>query len=501
MKRKLILVLKTFIFLVLLAGTLFAVTLITERKTSYMKNRDFFEEAKKDHLDVLFLGSSHVINGINPIDLYKDYGITSYNLGGHGSLLKESYWQLIRALDYCKPDYVVVDCFMMDRNYEYIDEMYEETPEEFRQAAISQLHLNMDAYPLSKLKMAAVKDLVHDPEIQKQYLFDFIVYHNRWNELEQKDFQRLTGTGEYNMLMGAEMKHELEGSIKEEYEYDVNARLPEHTVNEEYLMKIIDECQRDQIGVVVTFLPFAAEPQDIQSANSAGDIAAQYGVPYINMLQMEDIIDMEADLSDPGHLSSTGARKVTSYIGNWLKENAELTDHRGDNEYSNWDKLCASYNKELRSKEENYRLLTTQMNLLTLGDVSFALYLTEDSPALQDPWFRHLVTNLTGTDKIDEAGNNHQQYFLLMDRASGNSYEAVDYESIEKMNTSMGEMTYIPIEKRFRLLYLTSDENNNFLYDDSRLSDDIQLIIYDNESGEMLSHIYCESSHTYEIDE
>ncbi len=501
MKRKLILILKTFLFLILLGGVLVTVMLVTERKTSYMKNKDFFEEAKKDHLDVLFIGSSHVINGINPLDLYEEYGITSYNLGGHGSLLKESYWQLIRALDYCKPDYVVVDCFMMDRNYEYIDEMYEETPEEFRKAAISQLHLNMDAYPLSKLKMAAVKDLVHDPDIQKQYLFDFIVYHNRWSELEQKDFQKLAGTSEYNMLMGAEMKHELEEDITYSYEYDNETRLPEHTVCEEYLMKIIDECQRDGIGIVLTFLPFEGEPQDFQSANSAADIAANYGVPYINMLQMGDVIDPRVDLSDPGHLSTTGARKVTNYLGEWLTQNADLPDHRGDAEYSKWDELCAEYNKELRDKSVRYRQLSTQLNMLSLGKTSSILYLTEDSPALQDPWFRHIVSNLSGTDRIEEAAMNHQQYFLLVDRASGNIYEAVDYEEVENMSTSMGEMTYVPIEKRFRLLYLTSDEENNFLYDDDHLSDDVQLITYDNDSGEILSHIYCESSHNYEIDE
>ncbi|SDB46866.1 hypothetical protein [Butyrivibrio sp. INlla16] len=501
MKRKVSLVIKTAVFLVMLAAVLLAVMVVTERKTSYMKNKSFFEEAKKDHLDVLFIGSSHVINGINPIDLYEDYGITSYNLGGHGSLLKESYWQLIRALDYCKPKYVVVDCFMMDRNYEYVDEMYEETPEEFRQAAISQLHLNMDAYPLSKLKIAAVKDLVHDPKIQYQYLFDFIVYHNRWSELEQKDFQKLSGDGEYNMLMGAEMKHELEWNTNDMTEYNPEERLPEHTVCEEYLMKIIDECQRDGIGIVLTYLPFSAEVQDIQSANSAADIAATYGVPYINMLNMDGIIDPMTDLADPGHLSSTGAKKVTDYIGGWLSENANLIDHRGDEAYSNWDKLGKSYNKEVRSLSIRQRLLTTQLNMLTLGKTSAIVYVNEDSPALQDPWFVHLISNLTGTEKVYEASRNHQQYFMLIDRATGNVYEAADYEQLENMSTAMGEMTYIPVEKRFRLLYLTSDEDTNFLYDDEHLKDDVQIMTYDNENGEILSHIYCESSHSYEIDE
>ena len=48
MKRKISLIIKTAIFLVLLAATLFAVMVVTERKTSYMKNKGFFEEAKKD---------------------------------------------------------------------------------------------------------------------------------------------------------------------------------------------------------------------------------------------------------------------------------------------------------------------------------------------------------------------------------------------------------------------------------------------------------------------
>lgn len=74
---------------------------ITERKDSRKKYQDFMELA--DQIDVLFLGSSHVLNGINPVQLYSEYGITSYNMGKPGGMVTESYWTLMNALDYCTP--------------------------------------------------------------------------------------------------------------------------------------------------------------------------------------------------------------------------------------------------------------------------------------------------------------------------------------------------------------------------------------------------------------
>lgn len=500
MKDRLKLLFKTVIFLIILCLCLAGVMTLTQRKESYNKNKLFFEEAREGHLDVLFLGSSHVINGINPIDLYEKYGITSYNLGGHGSLLKESYWQLIRALDYCKPEYVVVDCYMMDRNYDYIDEMYEDSSDELKATSISQLHLNLDAYPLSKVKIAEVNDLVHDPKVRMQYLFDFSIYHSRWSDLDKDDFEIFRGKTDYNRLMGATMRTSVNDYADEGAAYDPGLRLPEHTVNEEYLMKIIDECQRDGIGILVTYLPFAGEDNDIMASNSAGDIAAVYGVPYINMMAMPDLIDMQTDLADHGHLSITGASKVTDYIGQWLRDNTALADHRFDDYHHIIDDLSESYDAKIFEDSVYSSDFLAQLNLLTMGRVSFSLFVSEDSPALSDPRFRHLVSNLSGTDRIEEAGATGDQYFLLEDRGRGTKYEAAGYESLEAMDTSMGLMDYIPVEKLFRFLYKESDKDTNYLYDDDHTEDDIQLIIYDNETGDILTHMYVSSASHYSFE-
>ncbi len=80
MKIKISSILKTIAFLAVLCVCIFATTIVLRNKDSDYKYGDFFDKA--DQIDVLFIGSSHVINAINPAVLYGEYGITSYNMGG-----------------------------------------------------------------------------------------------------------------------------------------------------------------------------------------------------------------------------------------------------------------------------------------------------------------------------------------------------------------------------------------------------------------------------------
>ena len=121
MKKTLANVFKSIIFLILLSLAIAATVVIVKRKESDYKYTDFFNEAKKDHIDVLFMGSSHVINAINPVFLFEEYGITSYNMGGHGAMLQATYWELQQALEYCTPKWVVVDTYMLEKSIRYLD--------------------------------------------------------------------------------------------------------------------------------------------------------------------------------------------------------------------------------------------------------------------------------------------------------------------------------------------------------------------------------------------
>ena len=489
MKKRIINLIRIALFAAVVTVCIVAAAVVVRRKESADKYSDFFTQAKEGNIDVLFMGSSHVINGINPASLYQDYGFTSYNMGGHGSVMQATYWELIEALDYCTPKWVVVDAYMLEKNYQYLDVMNENTPQEDIDSSIDQLHLNMDCWPLNRLKLAAVSDLIEDKEIRKEFLFDFIVYHGRWNELTREDYLALTGNNETSGLLGAELRYDVEIKPSVSPDPAEGQVLAEHTVGQEYLMKIIDECQRRGIGVLVTYLPFCPTTDDKIAANSAGIVAGMYGVPYINMLNL-GIIDLYTDLNDTGHLNASGARKVTDYIGNWLLTNADLADHRGEAGYEYYDECARKYAEDMRSMSSNGDNLYTQLEMLSFDNVGSVVYFNQGSGAFSDESVRELVSQISGTDKIR---NTDGPYIMINDVASGNVYEAIGEEALDGAITAMGSMVYQPVEQRFRLLYAKENEELNYLYDDDHIWYDIQIITYDKNSGEVLSHKYYRS--------
>lgn len=59
--------------------------------------------------------------------------------------------------------------------------------------------------------------------------------------------------------------------------------------------------------------------------------------------------DWKTDTRDKGnHLNSRGARKTTLFIGEYLKENYKLEDHRRDGKYKQWDKDFSEYSKNVK---------------------------------------------------------------------------------------------------------------------------------------------------------
>ena len=141
MLRKIKIILSCFVTLCLTVCILGRLTDLMERKDSRSKYADFFEQ--KDNFNVLFMGTSHVINAVQPMELWDDYGIVSYNLGGHANRIATTYWTMENALDYTTPDLVVIDTFSVSNKMKCYD-------------VFSYIHLSLDAFPLSPTKIKAV---------------------------------------------------------------------------------------------------------------------------------------------------------------------------------------------------------------------------------------------------------------------------------------------------------------------------------------------------------
>lgn len=434
---------------------------IAERKTSDFKYAPFFEHAKD--IDVLFFGSSHMLNAIYPMELWNRYGITSYNFGGHGCAIASSYWYLMNALDYCSPKTVVVDCLFLNKQ--------RKASENF-----SYQHLSLDAFPLSLTKIRTVFDLMNDPnsyfkeepeEESKEIAYEkptaigllwhYSVYHSRWTELTKEDFAK-SSTHEY----GAEARVRV--NQPDQVIENKGERIEENTTGMKYLRKIIEECRKRNIDIVLTYMPFPiSKTTNWKEVNTAQDIADEYGIDYINFPE-EDVVDFDVDCYDEGsHLNVSGALKVTNYLGNYLTENYGLTDHREDPEYAYWDKDYTVYKRDKDERLNAAADLNTFLMLLNDDDYGFILNIG-DPRIFEDETTMSLLRN-KGVN-VDEIGPGTKCII-----AYGNDTRVINSATEEKRN--YGELIPFTLDDRSGVIdkmdedYLILD--NNKLYQEERI--------------------------------
>lgn len=437
-----------------------------EAKGAYNKNGDFFRVA--DECDVLFLGSSHVATAVYPMELWNDYGITSYNISGYGHPLTMSYWTFMSALDYADPKVVVADCYFLDSDKAVIrDEKF--------------MHFSLDCIPLSRTKVRAVCDMFDDFDSRVEYLWDFSLYHDRWDELGREDFDV-----DYGRTRGALF----EIGISEPDTFvlrDVKAE-PIDTLGVEYLRKIVEECQSRGIKVVLTFLPFPAQEDQQKIAAYAGEIAEEYGVEYLNFLQI-DLVDYQTDCFDSySHLNVSGGHKITSFLGKYLTENCGVVDHRQDG-LVNWDEDYDAYQRykidRMQAQEslQNYRVM--------MADKNFSLCLFVDGKSKLWDYEQYVgqIRNLApgySFPSFEKIMEEKADYLLVLDNGKG---EITDFYGEEggEVETSFGKVTYTRTDSGEKALYL-GDSEESFLMEQDRDGREltVQVVLIDNQTGSVV---------------
>lgn len=284
------------------------------------------------------------------MELWKDYGIVSYNMAVNREILPITYYNLQLACKDTKPKLVVIDAFSADFEKKIDDK------------SKTYLHDTLDPYPLSYTKYLAVKDLFDSKDMLNNtidYLFNFSMYHTRWNELKENDFTDL-----HNYGKGAESRIAV-GEPAEIGDFNANYE-EEETVNMKYLRKSIEYCKNNNIEVLITYLPYPASDKQIATSKYVQNICDDYNVRYINFLNM-NIVDYSTDCSDSNsHLNPSGGRKVTKYLGKYITDNYKINNFKENKEYKFWD---TDYDEYI-----DYQILEFKYNTKNLNNYLMLLY-------------------------------------------------------------------------------------------------------------------------------
>ncbi len=342
------------VFISILLFSFYKVSNLLEVKNAKVKYDRFFDN--DTDYDVIFMGTSHAYHSIFTQDLWKNYGISAYNWGfSHGTPV-ENYYVLREAIKYKKPKLAVIDLYGI---MEYEDK----GNGKYISGRIEQRHTQFDALPFTLDKVEAVKDIYDDYDDNYDFLFDFAMYHNRWYELTQKDFDYTPSVEKGSGILYGYKKARYK---KASYYDDIEI----NSVCSQYVSKIVDLCKENDIQLLFVYLPYPAPRRQQSIANELNNFLAPYDCDYVNMLD-EGILNPVTDAyKDASHLNYMGGYKTTMWMGDYLMKHYDLTDHRSDDKYASWDKEYNEYVDFKVSrfyKKPNYSSLIQNL-LLAYGD-------------------------------------------------------------------------------------------------------------------------------------
>ena len=326
-------ILKFAVFAVLFLTVYHAVTVSLCAKTNRSKALFMYKTEEKNTIDVLFLGSSHSYHAFLPMALWRDYGISSYNLATSQQPISGAYYALEQALKTQKPKVVVLELYGAYYNAYF--------------KKLKMLHACTDFIPFGKLKLEMWRDLLRDNMSfteQLEFLFPITLYHTRWEELEKNDFSLgrsfyKGGNPGYTFKAVKKAAPDLE---IEEVSYQIT----------DYLDRIAQCCRKNGAELLFCFTPiadFKGYKVITERVNSAISYGEKLGIPTIRFTDVQDEIGLnyETDFYDETHLNMLGAEKCTGYIGQYLRDNYNLSDHREEAAYEKWNQDLKSYKNEV----------------------------------------------------------------------------------------------------------------------------------------------------------
>lgn len=304
-----------------------------------IRQMETFYRQEKETIDVLILGSSHAFLNIYTEVLWKEYGLSSFNLSASVQPLWSSYHYLVEALKTQTPDVIVLEGYRLAETDDYMNK--------------STTIKNLYGMKFSKNKLDAIRaSIPQDKELAEELgltdvEYELFNYHSRYRELSLGDVLPYYGEPYEKFAKGSICG----GSVYPDHETpDVRnfsqEKIPLSVKTEEYYRKILDIGKEYDIPVVTVIAPFNTFQEYYSAYLSAKDIAEEYGQPFIdyNNHYEELELNFKTDILDiSGHLNKSGAEKFTSALGEYLTSNYELTDHRGDEKYSSWEDNAEAY--------------------------------------------------------------------------------------------------------------------------------------------------------------
>lgn len=281
-----------------------------------------FKYEEKNTVDVMMYGNSDLYAGVSPMEIYKEAGITAFGCGIGKQTMHSVYKQVKQTFKkYQKPKLVVIEADCM---------YYKNT----KNGGSSQYELMTLTAPIK--------------------------YHARWKDLKGRDFIKApVMKGSENFMKGYVFNKKIKQyNLKDGFMQnpDEKAKDLENSVLKDF-DKIYKLCKKNNAELMILGIPTPitwsnAKHNGIQKlVDEYNQKNKKYQIKFLDFNLGLEGFDFATSFYDNGnHCNYYGMKVVTSKFCEYLQENFELTDRRGDDKYKTWDKSLAKYEKFIEKK-------------------------------------------------------------------------------------------------------------------------------------------------------
>lgn len=298
-------------FVLIIAVILLALSPVFMPKTNKGlkdKSAQGFLAEPENSIDVIFVGDSLTYSTFIPLQIFNEYGITSYVCGTPSQTLAYSEDFIKRSFENQKPKLVVLETDGIFRRFN----------------------------PIQSLVLSAEEFL------------PIYRYHDRWKHISLADFSSEV-TNDYIVN---DKGYRLYGGVKpvKDGNYlskpDNKANIPPK--NKSFLESIKKLCEANGAELMLVSVP-SIKNWTSERHDAVAGLAEKLGIQYMDMNDMKEIsVDWSCDSRDGGeHLNQTGAEKVTAYFGSYLASKNIFTDHRGDKSFDEWNIAYKNFLKDV----------------------------------------------------------------------------------------------------------------------------------------------------------
>ena len=287
-----------------------------------------YHKQPDNSLDVLFFGTSHVFNGVDPSTIWKSEGIASYVLAGPTQPLAIARHYVAEAMLTQSPKVIAVEL----SNLNYNERNY-----------VREFHLiNVGYMPwgINRVKAA----LIDTPRSDRtDTLVDLWAYHSRWSSLKPADFNLAKRSPADDYLKGFRV---IARSRSVPATPNANPTKPSASIiaaedrSIGYLREIARLCEANDSELLLFLTPTGPPGAYKRSFEHAKkDLSGEFdNVTFLDLSAPNAVpgLSYETDFFDSGHLVTLGAEKSSKVLAAYLADTYGLRDRRHDPAYAQW---------------------------------------------------------------------------------------------------------------------------------------------------------------------